>query len=140
MGRHQMLDRYGSLGDDAELPLRQFINGDYTTAQLQENIARPFRMLSTAFWASNPCLFDLHRGFACGGGLFGSYKALSLTRTNESAMMKSNAKEKSPMWTQLPGEKRIALDDEISSTPGALILLTRKTLCFSLLPRSSASA
>ena len=36
MGRHQMLDRYGSLGDDAELPLRQFINGEYTTAQLQE--------------------------------------------------------------------------------------------------------
>lgn len=36
MGRHQMLDRYGSLGDDAELPLREFINGDYTTAQLQE--------------------------------------------------------------------------------------------------------
>lgn len=31
-----MLDRYGSLGDDAELPLRQFINGEYTTAQLQE--------------------------------------------------------------------------------------------------------
>ena len=36
MGRHQMLDRYRSLGDDAELPLREFINGDYTTAQLQE--------------------------------------------------------------------------------------------------------
>ena len=44
------------------------------------------------------------------------------------------------MWTQLPGEKRIALDDENLQYTGALILLTRKTLCFSLPPRSSASA
>ena len=36
MGRHQMLDNYSNLGSDAELPLRQFINGEYTTAQLQE--------------------------------------------------------------------------------------------------------
>ena len=36
MGRHQMLDNYSNLGSDAELPLREFINGDYTTAQLQE--------------------------------------------------------------------------------------------------------
>ena len=37
------------------------------------------------------------------------------------------------MWTQLPGEKRIALDDEN-------LQYTRKTLCFSLPPRLSASA
>ena len=36
MGRHQMLDNYASLSGDYELPLREFINGDYTTAQLQE--------------------------------------------------------------------------------------------------------
>lgn len=36
MGRHQMLDNYSNLGSDAELPLREFLNGDYTTAQLQE--------------------------------------------------------------------------------------------------------
>ena len=32
----KMLDNYSNLGSDAELPLREFINGDYTTAQLQE--------------------------------------------------------------------------------------------------------
>ena len=34
MGRHQMVDNYNNLG--TELPLREFLNGDYTTAQLQE--------------------------------------------------------------------------------------------------------
>ena len=34
MGRHQVMDNLNNLG--FELPLREFINGDYTTAQLQE--------------------------------------------------------------------------------------------------------
>lgn len=37
MGRHQILDNYNNLGSTAELPLREFINGDYTTAQIQES-------------------------------------------------------------------------------------------------------
>lgn len=44
------------------------------------------------------------------------------------------------MWTQLPGEKQIALDDENLQYTGRIDFADPKTLCFSLPPRSSASA
>ncbi len=41
MGRHQLVDNVNSLGID--LPLREFINGDYTTAQLQETYRQTYQ-------------------------------------------------------------------------------------------------
>lgn len=41
MGAHQILDNYNNLGEGAELPLLQLINGEYTVAQLQEEYRNP---------------------------------------------------------------------------------------------------
>ena len=56
------------------------------------------------------------------------YDEIKRKRRNHPCGHSCRAKSESPLMMK------------ISSTPGALILLTRKTLCFSLPPRSSASA